>query len=166
MFSLPIFYQMLNKRSKQHSLLHFLTGKLDQTGFLILLWQFDLLDMLCGKAHEKNNLQCWKFNLLVKCKRECVLIVSNVQFGSVLKIFLLLIFSDLPYKNRKLKKKFVPSRAFQMGQYSEGIVNWSSAIFFLCWRYFLILLSLPYKYQSASQFQTRKEEPKRKWIDN
>ena len=24
---------MLNKRSKQHSLLHFLTGKLDQTGF-------------------------------------------------------------------------------------------------------------------------------------
>ena len=108
MFSLPIFYQMLNKRSKQHSLLHFLTGKLDQTGFLILLWQFDLLDMLCGKAREKNNLQCWKFNLLVKCKRECVLIVSNVQFGSVLKIFLLLIFSDLPYKNRKLKKKICP----------------------------------------------------------
>ena len=33
MFSLLIFYQMLNKRSKQHTLLHFLTGKLDQTGF-------------------------------------------------------------------------------------------------------------------------------------
>ena len=26
--------------------------------------------------------------------------------------------------------------------------------------------NLPNKYQSASQFQTRKEEPKRKWIDN
>ena len=33
MFSLLIFYQKLNKRSKQHSVLHFLTGKLDQTGF-------------------------------------------------------------------------------------------------------------------------------------
>ena len=28
--------------------------------------------------------------------------------------------------------------------------------------YFLILLNLSYKYQSASQFQTSKEEPKRK----
>ena len=33
MCSLLIFYQMLNKSSKQHSLLHFLTGKFDQTGF-------------------------------------------------------------------------------------------------------------------------------------
>ena len=33
MFSLLMFYQILNKRSKQHSLLHFLTRKLDQTGF-------------------------------------------------------------------------------------------------------------------------------------
>ena len=33
MFSLLIFYQMLNKRSKQHSLLHFLIGKLDEAGF-------------------------------------------------------------------------------------------------------------------------------------
>ena len=33
MFTLLMFYQILNKRSKQHSLLHFLTGKLDQTGF-------------------------------------------------------------------------------------------------------------------------------------
>ena len=32
-FSLLMFCQILNKRSKQHSLLHFLTGKLDQTGF-------------------------------------------------------------------------------------------------------------------------------------
>ena len=32
MFSLLIFYQMLNKRSKQHSLLHFLIGT-DPTGF-------------------------------------------------------------------------------------------------------------------------------------
>ena len=28
-----VFYQMLNKRSKQLSLLHLLIGKLDQTGF-------------------------------------------------------------------------------------------------------------------------------------
>ena len=33
MFSLLMFYQMLNKRSEQHSLLHFQTGKLDETGF-------------------------------------------------------------------------------------------------------------------------------------
>ena len=33
MFSLLMFYQILNKRSKQHSLLHFLAVKLDQTGF-------------------------------------------------------------------------------------------------------------------------------------
>ena len=33
MFSLLMFYQMLNKRSEQHSLLYFLTGKLDETGF-------------------------------------------------------------------------------------------------------------------------------------
>ena len=33
LFNLLIFYQMLNKKSKQHSLLHFLIGKLDQTGF-------------------------------------------------------------------------------------------------------------------------------------
>ena len=33
MFSLLMFYQMLNNRSEQHSLLHFLTGKLDETGF-------------------------------------------------------------------------------------------------------------------------------------
>ena len=29
---LLMFYQILNKKSKQYSLLHFLTGKLDQTG--------------------------------------------------------------------------------------------------------------------------------------
>ena len=34
--------------------------------------------------------------------------------------------------------------------------------FFTADIYFLILLNLPYKYQSASQFQTSKEEPKRK----
>ena len=33
MFSLLMFYQILNKRSKQHSLLHLLTGQLDQAGF-------------------------------------------------------------------------------------------------------------------------------------
>ena len=33
MFSLLMFYQILNKRSKQHSLLYFLTEKLDQTSF-------------------------------------------------------------------------------------------------------------------------------------
>ena len=33
MFSLLMFYQILIKRSKQHSLLHLLTGKLDQAGF-------------------------------------------------------------------------------------------------------------------------------------
>ena len=33
MFSRLSFYQMLNKRTKQLSLLHFLIGKLDQTGF-------------------------------------------------------------------------------------------------------------------------------------
>ena len=32
-FNFLIFYQMLNKKSKQHSLLHFLIGKLDQIGF-------------------------------------------------------------------------------------------------------------------------------------
>ena len=31
-FSL-LFYQMLSKRSERHSLLHFLTGKLNETGF-------------------------------------------------------------------------------------------------------------------------------------
>ena len=53
-FNLLMFYQMLNKRSKQHSLLHFLTGKLNQTGFPILR-QFDSLDMLCGKAREEKQ---------------------------------------------------------------------------------------------------------------
>ena len=33
MFSLLMFYQIQNKRSEQHSLLHFLTGKLNETGF-------------------------------------------------------------------------------------------------------------------------------------
>ena len=33
MSGLLMFYQILNKQSKQYSLLHFLTGKLDQTGF-------------------------------------------------------------------------------------------------------------------------------------
>ena len=54
-FSLLIFYQMLNKRSKQHSLLHFLIGKLDQTGLPHPLFQFDILDMLCEKVHEKKT---------------------------------------------------------------------------------------------------------------
>ena len=33
MFSFLMFYQMLNKRSEQHSLLYFLTGKIDETVF-------------------------------------------------------------------------------------------------------------------------------------
>ena len=142
MFSLLIFYQMLNKRSKQHSLLHFLIGKFDQTHFphpSTVIW---FIGHVMWKSTWKNNLQCWKFNLLVKCKREYALIVS--MFSCCLKEFLPLIFSDLSYKKYKSinskKKKNCPIRNIPEGQYNKGIIKWSSAIFFPADIYFLILL--------------------------
>ena len=76
---------MLNKRSEQHSLLYFLTGKIDETVFphpSMAIW---FIGYVMWENVKKTTCSVKKFNIHVKCKRECVLIVFIVQLDSVFK---------------------------------------------------------------------------------
>ena len=122
---------------KGKKILHFLTGKLDQTGFphpSMVIWFTGhvMWESTCKKQ------QSWKFNLPVKYKRECVLIVFNVQLVSVLKDFCSFwSFLIFPIRSINSKKKIWPIQNVPDGQYNNGIVKWSSALFFHCWFYLI-----------------------------